>query len=188
MEQDLIDQYNLQQAMRASQQPYSSPLSSMQGNMVVLTNPEDEIYKFELALRGKMLNREGLEVVVSKPLLNNQGVASVIGQVQAAVNRVAVMSNFDGSDIPRVIELLADGLVQDLMMNRINYEITDGSARNKIFNMSLLLVFITCKRALDEGDRRFWKGTQQEITTRIEGMPGGKKKGGLLGVLSGAWK
>lgn len=187
MDQDLQDQFLLSQAQRMSQ-PYASPMSQMQGNMVVMTNPDDEIYKFELALKGKMLNRENREVAISPALMNDVGVGSVVGQVQAAVNRVAVMSNFDSSDIPRVIELLADGLVQDLMMNRVHYQIIDGSARNKIFNMSLILVFITCKRALDEGDRRFWKGTQQEITTRIEGMPSGKKKGGLMGMVSGAWK
>lgn len=186
MDQETMDQFAMAQAMRS--QPYASPNQHMSGNIQQMTNPDNEIYKMELALKGKYLDRDGKEIQLSHPLLNKEGISSVIGQVQSVVSQVTIMSNFNEKDIPMMIDFLGDTLARDLMMNRIKYEIIDRSARDKIYFMALSTTFVTMKRALMEGDRRFWKGSQQEITTRIEGMPGGKRKGGLMGVLGGAWK
>lgn len=185
-DQAQMSQLAMAQALRA--QPYASPNQHMVGNIQQMTNPDNEIYKMELALKGKILDKNGNEVQLSNPLLNKEGISSVIGQVQSIVSQVTIMSNFEERDIPMMIDFLGDTLARDLMMNRIKYEIVDRSARDKIYFMALSTTFVTMKRALMEGDRRFWKGSQQEITTRIEGMPGGKRKGGVLGILGGAWK
>lgn len=188
IDQELQDQFLLSQAARMAQ-PYTAPISHMQGNMIQMTNPEDEIVQMELTLKGIYVDANGQKKELYDPLLNERGVGSVIGHVRSAVNRVSIMSNYTDQDVERImVDLFGDALIKDLMMNREEYQIKDPSARDRILAMGNLIVFSAIKRALEEGDRRFWKGTQQEITTRIEGMPNGKKKGGMFGFLGGAWK
>lgn len=164
--------------------PYSSPMFNFGSSIIMMTNPEDELYKMELTFRSAILNEEGKIVSVGKPLMNELGISSVVGIVQSIVNRVTIMSNLEKFDIQQVMDFLGDTLSRDLMMNRKTYGISTETARDKIYFTTLSTAFMTMKRALQEGEKRFWKGSQQEITTRIEGQ---QKKSGLLGGIMG-WR
>jgi hypothetical protein len=50
------------------------------------------------------------------------------------------------------------------MVNSNNYGIENVSARDKIVFMSSSFAFVCMKRAFEEGEKHFWKGSQQEIT------------------------
>lgn len=158
--------------------PYASPMHQFSGSLLLLTNPDNELYKLELTLRNCVLDKEGNPRQAGIPLLNDEGVTSVIGQTQAVVSQVTVMSNLEQSEVVMLVDFLGDTLARDLMVNRVRYAIENAAARDKIYFLVLSSSFITMKRAADEGERRFWKGSQQEITTRVEGM-NPKKKGGL---------
>lgn len=163
--------------------PYSSPMHNFAGSILLLTNPDNELYKLELSLRNMVLDREGNQKSAGKALLNEEGIMSVLGQTQAIVNQVTVMSNLEPQEIPRLVDFLADTLARDLMVNRHYYAIENAAARDKIYFMALTSAFICMKRANEEGERRFWKGSQQEITTRVDGLAGKQK--GVLGKLLG---
>lgn len=158
-------------------------MQQFSGSILLLTNPENELYKLELTLRNMVLDREGNATLAGTPLMNDEGVTSVLGQVQAIVNQVTVMSNLEPKEIPMIVDFLADTLARDLMVNRVLYEITNAAARDKVYFAALTQAFICMKRANEEGERRFWKGSQQEITTRVDGLGG--KKPGTLGKLLG---
>ena len=160
----------------------------MQGSIMFLTNPENELAKMELSLRSMMVDSKGIARSVGKPLLNEIGICSVMSQVQSIVNQNQIMSNYEEKHVLVIVGFLADTLCLDLMMNTVNYDIQNISARDKIFFLALSTAFSTMMRSKDEGEKRFWKGSTQEITTRVEGMPSGKKKGGVLGFISNAWK
>lgn len=164
--------------------PYASPMNNFSGSIIFLTNPDNELFKLEMTLRNMVMGKEGEPRSVGKPLLNDEGVSSVVGQVQAIVNQVTVMSNLEPEEIPRLVDFLADTLARDLMINRGQYNIENGSSRDKIYFGALTSAFICMKRANEEGERRFWKGSQQEITTRVDGLQG-RKGGGLLGKMLG---
>ena len=70
-------------------------------------------------------------------------------------------------------------LAKDLMVNRYEYEIDSPSARDRIFFTALTTAFITMKRAFEEGDRRFWKGSVQEVKTTVDSP---QRKKGLFGI------
>lgn len=156
--------------------PYQSPMHAFAGSIILLTNPENELYKLELTLRG-LVESQGRLVARGDALLNDEGVRSVLGQAQAIVNRVTVMSNLEDRDIERLMDFMADTLAKDLMMNRVFFGVQNASARDRIFFEVLTTSFICMKRAAGEGERRFWKGSQQEITTRMDGI---QKKQGIL--------
>ena len=161
--------------------PFMSPLNQYGGTIVQLTNPEGELYKMELTLRSQILDADGNPVQIGQPLLSDEGISSVIGQVQTIINQATVMSNFTDKDIPLLVDYLADTLAQDLMQNRVKYNITNTSARSKIFFAACTGSFIILKRAMNNGERGFWKGSQQDIRQIIE--TGDSKSKGLFGAL-----
>ena len=163
--------------------PYASPMHNFQGAIVLLTNPNDDLYKLELALRGMTSDKNGNPVQTGEPLMNQEGIQCVLGQVQSIVSQNTNMSNLKDGDIAKLmVEQLGDAVIQDLMINSRKYGIKNHTARTRIITMISNSAFITMSRALDEGERRFWKGSQQEITMRTEG---GGSKGNSKGMLSG---
>ena len=173
-----------------NKQGYLTPNQTHQGSILVLTNPENELYKLELSLRNMRLDQEGNPIKIANnalPLMNDFGINSVLGQIQALVNQVTVVSNFEDRHIQGLMDYLGDTLARDLMMNQTNYEIKNGYDRDRIFFQCLSTAFVTMMRAKDEGERRFWKGTQQEIMTTINGAkPSGKNW--MNKLLSGSFK
>ena len=161
--------------------PYQSPMHNFGSSIILLTNPESELYKMELVWRSMYADKNGEVKKIGEPLMNDLGINSVLGQIQSIISQVTVMSNLNKNEIPMLIDFLGDTLAKDLMMNRCNYEIHTPAARDKIFFTSLTGAFICMKRAFEEGDKRFWKGSQQEITTRVEGSTQKKGFARLLG-------
>jgi len=155
-----------EQLMRSG--PYLSPMSTYGGSILTLTNPENELKNMKLTLRSQSVDNNGKITQVGEALLNELGINSVIGMAQTILSRVTIMSDLNKAEIPMLIDFLGDTLAKDLMMNRVNYSIKTSVARDKIYFTVLTSTFICMKRAFESGDRRFWKGSQQDITHRIE--------------------
>ena len=66
------------------------------------------------------------------------------------------------------MDSLADTLAKDLMVNRYKYNIMNASARDKIYSEALHITYITLRRPYEQGDRKFWKNTQQEVHTVVQ--------------------
>jgi hypothetical protein len=161
--------------------PYMSPMHMYGSAIITLTNPEDELYKLELTFRSARLDKDGEPQQYGEPLMNEHGISSIIGIVQGIVSRDAVLSNFNKTDIPALMDFLNDTLCRDLMINRVPYGIMSQSARDKIYFTAMSMAYITLKRGFEEGDKRFWKGSVQEIHSKIE-SPNQKK--GILSALN----
>lgn len=175
----MYDDEDEQQRLRAA--PFLSPMQQYSSSILQLTNPENEIFKMELTLRSQIVDKDGNPHNVGDPLLNEQGISSVIGQVQALLNQVTIMSNFEKKDIPLMIDFLGDTLAKDLMMNRLRYNIRTPAARDKIYFAALSGAYVCMKRALNNGERGFWKGSQQDIRQIID--TSNQKSKGLFGFL-----
>lgn len=160
--------------------PYQSPMHQYGSAIVLLTNPENELYKMELTFRSMKLDEEGNAKSMGEPLMNDLGINSVIGTIQALVNQISIMSNLDKKNIANLIDYIGDTLAKDLMINKINYGIKSSTARDKIYFTALSTSFITLKRAFEEGDKRFWKGSVQEIRTSNDSQ----KQGGFLSSMN----
>ena len=167
-----------QRQLRAS--PFMTPMQQYGSSILQLTNPEGEIYKMELTFRSQILDKDGNPRDIGKPLMSDEGISSVIGQVQSVVNQVTIMSNFEDKDIPLLLEFLGDTMAKDLMMNRFKYQITTAAARDKIYFSALTTAYISLKRATNNGERMFWKGSQQDIRQTIDS---GSQSKGLFGML-----
>jgi len=163
-----------QQVPQVRTSPYASPMHQYGSSIILLTNPENELYKMELTFRSMKLDKSGNPLPSGEPLMNDYGIASVLGLVQSVVSQVTIMSNLSKSEVPVLMDFLGDTLAKDLMMNRIVYEINSATVRDKIYFVALTTAFVTLKRAFEEGEKRFWRNSIQEITTRVEGQAKGK--------------
>lgn len=148
-------------------------------SILLLTNPNTELNKMEMTFRNAKVGKNGEVVQIGEPLMNESGISSIIGVIQSIVSQVTVMSNLDMREIGIIMEFLADTLAKDLMINRKAYQIVSATARDKIYFTALSTAFVTMKRAFEEGDKRFWKGSVQEITTKSEAQKSG---GGLMSL------
>lgn len=166
--------------------PYSTPMHNFQSAITTLTSPEDELYMLELELRSMTLDKDGNPKQIGEPLLNEEGIRSILFQIRAAMSRVVIMSNLTEKFVADGTIYLAESLAKDLMMNRDKYEITNTMTRTKIYRLCNMTINTVLKRSQDEGERRFWKGSQQEITTRIDG--GQNKSGGMWGAVKNMFK
>ena len=161
----------------ASQAPRDAYGSSIQ----TLTNPEDELYKLELTLRNMKLDGKGEPIATGPPLLNDEGVSSIMGLVQNVVSRNTVLSNMDDKWIAAIVfEHLNDTLCLDLMVNKVNYGITNDTARTRIVFSAITTANICIRRALGQGERQFWKGSTQDIRTTV--VSDAQKKGFMAGM------
>jgi hypothetical protein len=162
--------------------PFASPREQYGASIIELTNPQKDLREIELTLRAQAENKDGETIQLGEPLMNDRGINSVMGIVRSIINQVTIMSNFDEKDIPMIIDFLADTMSKDLMLNRISYGITNPSARDRIYFMVWTKSLACLKRAVNNGERGFWKGSQQDIRYSTEMQGQGK---GLLGGLLG---
>jgi len=170
-----MEQQQQQESPTVKSSPYQSPMWHYGSSIITLTNPKSSLHDLELTYRGVRETEGNKFIVVGKPLMNEEGINNVIGLIQSIVNQVTILGNFNKEEVPQVLEFLADTLAKDLMMNRKDYGISDSTARDKIFFSAITTSFITMKRAFEEGDRRFWKGSVQEVKTTIDSPNRGKK-------------
>jgi hypothetical protein len=113
-------------------------------------------------------------------LVNDQGISEILSCARSIISQVTTLSNLEDKDINMIRDYLGDELSRLLMVNRIRYDMKyPESTRDMIYDTLIIKVVICMKRALNEGERRFWKGSTQEILMRNE-----NKQGGQSGPLS----
>ncbi len=150
---------------------YAPPLHQGNGNMVLMTNPEDELDKLEANFRGDIINNEG-EIIPNKlkRRMNEEGINQVMGMIRSIVNRITFMSHLDDKNLYSMLDWFADTLAQLLMVSKIQFMIKSDADRTAIFFESVALAHIAMRRGWKEGDRRFWKGTTHEVAVSNPGM------------------
>lgn len=173
-----------QQAMANT--PYQPPNHQANGNMIIMTNPEEELLRLEANFRGNIITADGNEVHKFDEKMNETGINQVIGMVRTIVNRVTFMSNIKTDQVQKFMEYFADTLAQVLMVNKHKFGITSDADRTAIFFESVMVCHIAILRGLEEGEKRFWKGTTMEVNYGGLGMQ--KKGGGFMEKVSlGKW-
>lgn len=136
------------------------------GSIVAMTSPKNELLNLEMSLRGYAII-DDQQVRVGSPLLNSEGVNTVMGMVRSSINRITIMSNLKKEEVNMLIMYMLDYLARTLMMNKYYFQIKRSSDRDNIVFLCVNTAYICMKRAQDEGDRRFWKGSQQDIRTEV---------------------
>lgn len=158
-----------QQPTQVRSTPYSSPMHNYGSSIIFMTSPEDDLREMELALRSLSENTDGSYELVGVPLMNNYGINKILMLIRAILNRSTFMGNFKDRHIEGIMDLVGDTLSRTLMINKNRFGIIDMSTRDEISFIVSMSCYIALSRGKDEGEKRFWKGSTQEITTNVSG-------------------
>ena len=172
-------------AMQMGRTNYMNPnQADLNSLLSELTNPENQILEVEMSLKGKQINEKGEYVQVSKPLLNDEGVANMLRIIRTMVSRVMFVSNLTEEQVAKLTIALGRSICKDITMNGIKYNI-DPNDRETIVNIILYPSFESANSALENGFRRFLKSGIIETTINTQGQPmkQGKGSGGIAGLL-----
>ena len=161
-------------------QSFVAGISPHSSAIVSLTNPQKDLDNMEMTFRSSKIDKRGEMVRFGQPLLNEEGINAVRGQIQSIVSRLTILSNINKNEVENLMEYLADVLAQDLMIHRVKYGIKDGRSRTQVYVIALTTAFICLKRGFEEGDKKFWKGSVQEFKSTSESV-GQRGNSGLLG-------
>lgn len=151
---------------------YTSPKDIYAGSIVNMTNTDQLLYKLELTLRNVREGKKGELIQLGPPRLNEEGINDVLGLVQSLVSRDTIMSNLDEREIQfLMMYYLIDPLILLLLVKGRFYGLTanDIATRNYILSACFNACYVCLKRGFEEGDKKFWKGSVQEIKTTTEG-------------------
>lgn len=169
-------QEEMQEPPQIRSAPYQSPMYNYGSSIVIMTDPGSELYQLELTLRGLREKGDGTFEKIGKPKMNDEGINSVISLVsRCLMTRNTVFSNLKEEDVRNTLYYVADGLAKDLMLNRAYYGIKNNSEKSLLYQSIITYIYITLKRSQDEGEKRFWKGSVQEIKTSTNNE--GQRKG-----------
>lgn len=165
------------------QMPYmpanSNPLAT---NVTELTDPKIELRRFELMLKNCYEDEEGKEKSLGNPLMNQLGINSVMTQIGSVVSRVTFLSRYEKEEIPRLMLMFSDGLIQDLTFNWKLYGIDPNNRntiRTKVKRTAELVAFPAMKRAYEGATLRLISSITQDMTVKMLGQNDSKASGWL---------
>lgn len=164
-------------------QSLASPVNQNSQTILQMTDPQAMIEEFRLGMKGIEIDYEGNEKKISEPLLNDIGIRAMIAHAKSLVNQDTIMSHFNEKQVKALINFNGQALIRDMLLNAPRYELKIYN-KDKIHTMFMNLAYATAFRSNEGGERRFWKGSQQEITQRIEGI-NNQKKGFFSKLLGG---
>lgn len=161
--------------------PMQNPMSALGSTVYLMTKPDNSLFELELSLRGLRQNDDGTLLSFDKPKMNEEGISNVIGLLcRCIINQNTVMSNISENLVRANCLVIAGELRKHLMLNRARYDINMGD-ETIIFFSVMSYIHMTMRRPIDEGERRWTKGSVQEIRSSVD--TGQQKRG--LGKLFG---
>lgn len=146
--------------------PYESPLNTMGATILQLTDPSSLLRDFALDLAGA-IEVDGKIEIVAPSVCNEIGIRRIISTVKSCNNQGTIMSRYDADNKEKILIRTADALIQLLMRHGKWYGIKDDVTATWIVMAAINYSESAINRALEQGERGFWKGSQQDIRHMI---------------------
>lgn len=146
--------------------PYLSPMHNNNSSIIFLTDPANELRRFELTLRSMYEDQDGNMHSFGDPLMNDKGIAISLSLLRSVVSQITIMSNITKKQYYQLMLRFSDEVITDLLTNTEEYGLKREN-RKAVKAMICNMANICILRAYEEGERRFWRGSTQEITTQV---------------------
>ena len=121
--------------------------------MMSQLDPSKILEELEHRLRGEVWDFSKNQYVQKRePMMNEHGISIVMSIVEPRISKIIIMSNLTEQDIMSIIKDFNDNLIDLLLMN---YEVMGINKKYLSVVRGLIddTVYITLKRALEEGER-----------------------------------
>jgi len=157
--------------------PYQVPQNMKDSTMIFMTNPEEELKKIELTLRGLYENDEGEIKRYGKELVNEHGIQAILGLIRSVVSQINIMGQEEGRDVNLIMLDYVDTLIKFLMTQRKEIGLSRAN-RDLVFILAKYPAYFSLRRSLNGGERQFWGKIQQEVKHVVE--QSGNNGGGIF--------
>lgn len=145
---------------------YPNVMTTLGSNVMRLTETSDIFYNVELYLRN-LIDQNGKLVRVGEPRMTEDGISEVLGLLNGMAHRSTHLSNYSERDVTNIIMGLNYELNKLFMVYGKSWKLPPVR-RGIIVQTILFNIFTSLKRGMLEGERKFLKGSQQEIKTTVE--------------------
>ena len=163
----MAEEDNLEARNFAMQQGryYPSPQDKYGSALIMMTDPTNDLYRYELFLRNlrETVDQNGQTVLkqAGDQLMNEEGINTFMSMIESVVFQLNSMSNFNENDLRFFYDTLKSDLIETVMVNRRRFAI-DRKNRNVLVGNSLRFAYSFTKKSFEEGERGFWKGSVVE--------------------------
>lgn len=159
----LDDQKREFQAQQSSQFPAFPPTQVIDDvTLVTQTNPRPLIEHLLHVLRCEVETPNGKGGTEWKrpqgrrPLLNEDGIHSILADVYPVVNQSTILSNLDEEDVSKTVIELGKTVTLKLMRNWKEFECDKANLTTIVFSVTNM-AYTALKRGLGQGERNFLK-------------------------------
>ena len=152
---------NMQEAAATQKIGSVHPMERFGTSILLLTSPNDDLYRFELFLRRLKVDSEGNLVKLSdttRPMLNDMGVNDILSCMSSVINRSIALSNLEEWEVYLLLEQTSFSIITLLTFNGYLYGVAE-SDRQAICASARNFTYAFLKRAYHEGDKRFFSKT-----------------------------
>ncbi len=151
----------------------------MEADLIEKTDPKVVVDNIEHFLAGEEYDEENLKWKETKiPLMNKQGVKSIMTDIRAVVNQNTILSNLDEKEINTIIIQLSDTIIIKLMQSWKEFEVSKPELNTIVLSI-LHMAYPALKRAWQQGERNWHKTvTRAELQTIIREQPPPRREEG----------
>lgn len=148
-----------------SDEVLKAPLHSFGANAIItLTNPNEDLFRLECALRGLDIDQIGNIQKVGEPLMNKEGAHQVISMLRSRAHKIQVLGYINKDEKDRETMEVMDVLVQKLMVNKEKFDIKSDVDRTYIIELCRGY-YLSILDASEGGGNRKLYGTQRIETS-----------------------
>lgn len=143
----------------------------------------DLIEDLEHDLKGERFDKEKNDwISTGSKFLNDEGVKAIMSILTARINKNTILSNLNEKEISRIMIDFSRDLIDLFFTNREDYEIKKEHL-DLLVRKVVDFVYISLKRAFEEGERSFLKQTERR--TEVYKVGDEEKQGKLKSFWSG---
>lgn len=114
-----------------------------------LYETDDILMEIECFLRGKVRNADGEMVQMHKPVIMEEGIGLLMGDLRMHLHKINFLSNLSKDDVMRICKEMRKMLVNWLYLNWYNYKIDKSNLNRIVYNIDHAIFFSSMKSLND---------------------------------------
>jgi len=162
------------------QQQYNE---SMDSDLLKQADPVNVANNIKHALLGEEMNEEGVWIKVrEKPLINDEGLASVLVDIRELLNQNTTLSHLEEDKIGLITISLSDAILGKISMKYKEWKIAKAELTT-VHDCIVKPVYIALRRAYRMNEKNWFKKSIASTESKMVGAS--REKKGFMGFLKG---
>lgn len=128
----------------------------------------DVLFEIENFLRGQVRDENGNIVQVYPPVINNDGVNLLMGDLRMHLHKIAFLSNLSKNDVMRICKEMRKMIINWLYLNWHKYNIDKSNLNRIVYNIDHAIFFSAMKSLNDLERGHLFPTTRREEQVLVQ--------------------